>query len=91
MTMDLALAKGHLHNMGKMVEEIEWRLKNSLEDVYFGKRNGVHLATPAELLQMRFIDNRDACIGGIRLESFEAVISISVKTSRIPSEIGYIW
>ncbi|CAI0396286.1 unnamed protein product [Linum tenue] len=37
MTMDLPLADGHLCNMGKMIEEMEGKLRNSLDQVYFGK------------------------------------------------------
>ncbi|PKA59457.1 putative F-actin-capping protein subunit beta [Apostasia shenzhenica] len=34
---DLAVADGHLCNMGKMIEEMEGKLRNSLDQVYFGK------------------------------------------------------
>lgn len=61
MTMDLAVAEGHLQNMGKMIEELEGKLRNSLEQVYFGKTKEMvcTLRPPAELLQMRYPDNRD--------------------------------
>ncbi|XP_044474475.1 probable F-actin-capping protein subunit beta isoform X1 [Mangifera indica] len=37
MNMKLPLADGHLCNMGKMIEEMEGKLRNSLDQVYFGK------------------------------------------------------
>ncbi|KAK8647024.1 hypothetical protein V6N13_120782 [Hibiscus sabdariffa] len=37
MNMNLPVADGHLSNMGKMIEELEGKLRNSLDQVYFGK------------------------------------------------------
>ncbi|KAM0952937.1 putative F-actin-capping protein subunit beta [Dioscorea sansibarensis] len=37
MILDLPIADGHLCNMGKMIEEMEGKLRNSLDQVYFGK------------------------------------------------------
>lgn len=37
MNMDLVVADGHLCNMGRMIEEMEGKLRNSLDQVYFGK------------------------------------------------------
>ncbi|KAG8633367.1 probable F-actin-capping protein subunit beta [Manihot esculenta] len=37
MNMDLAIADGHLCNMGRIIEEMEGRLRNTLDQVYFGK------------------------------------------------------
>ena len=33
MNMDLSIADGHLCNMGKMIEEMESKLRNSLDQV----------------------------------------------------------
>lgn len=33
MTLDLPIAEGHLCNMGKMIEEMEGKLRNSLDQV----------------------------------------------------------
>lgn len=33
MNMDLAVAEGHLCNMGRMIEEMEGKLRNSLDQV----------------------------------------------------------
>jgi hypothetical protein len=35
MSMTLAVADGHLVNMGKMIEEMEGKLRNSLDQVTF--------------------------------------------------------
>lgn len=35
MSMTLAVADGHLVNMGKMIEEMEGKLRNSLDQVQF--------------------------------------------------------
>lgn len=53
MNMDLSVADGHLGNMGKMIEEMEGRLRNSLDQVYFGKTKEMvcTLRPPSELLQ----------------------------------------
>ncbi|PON48965.1 F-actin-capping protein subunit beta [Parasponia andersonii] len=37
MNMDLSIQEGHLCNMGRMIEEMESKLRNSLDQVYFGK------------------------------------------------------
>ncbi|KAI3507226.1 hypothetical protein L1887_22101 [Cichorium endivia] len=37
MKADLPVEDGHLCNMGKMIEEIEGKLRNQLDQVYFGK------------------------------------------------------
>ncbi|CAA6665138.1 unnamed protein product [Spirodela intermedia] len=37
MSLDLPLEDGHVCNMGKMIEEMEGKLRNSLDQVYFGK------------------------------------------------------
>lgn len=36
MNMDLSVADGHLCNMGKMIEELEGKLRNSLDQVFWG-------------------------------------------------------
>ena len=36
MNMDLSVADGHLCNMGKMIEEMEGKLRNSLDQVLLG-------------------------------------------------------
>jgi capping protein beta len=61
MSMELSVAEGHLCNMGRMIEELEGKLRNSLEQVYFGKTKEMvcTLRPPTELLQMRFPDSRD--------------------------------
>lgn len=33
MNMDLSVSEGHLCNMGKMIEEMEGKLRNSLDQV----------------------------------------------------------
>ncbi|XP_047341751.1 probable F-actin-capping protein subunit beta [Impatiens glandulifera] len=55
MNMNLSVSEGHLCNMGKMIEEMESKLRNSLDQVYFGKTQEMvcTLRPPAELLQMR--------------------------------------
>ncbi|CAL5414825.1 unnamed protein product [Camellia sinensis] len=59
MNMNLSVADGHLSNMGKMIEEMESKLRNSLDQVYFGKTKEMvcNLRPPSELLQMRLPDN----------------------------------
>ncbi|KAK2980501.1 hypothetical protein RJ640_022503 [Escallonia rubra] len=61
MSMDLSVAEGHLCNMGRMIEELEGKLRNSLDQVYFGKTKEMvcTLRPPSELLQMRLPDSRD--------------------------------
>ncbi|XP_057987167.1 probable F-actin-capping protein subunit beta isoform X2 [Hevea brasiliensis] len=52
MNMDLAIADGHLCNMGRMIEEMEGKLRNSLDQVYFGKTKEMvcTLRPPAEVV-----------------------------------------
>ncbi|KAK4354642.1 hypothetical protein RND71_026836 [Anisodus tanguticus] len=60
MSMKLSFSEGHLCNMGKMIEEMEGKLRNSLDQVYFGKTNEMvcTLRPPAELVQMKLPDTR---------------------------------
>ncbi|GMH01010.1 hypothetical protein Nepgr_002849 [Nepenthes gracilis] len=53
MNMDLSVAEGHLCNMGRMIEEMESKLRYSLDQVYFGKTREMvcTLRPPAELAQ----------------------------------------
>ncbi|CAN6484681.1 unnamed protein product [Victoria cruziana] len=37
MALDISVSDGHLCNMGRMIEEMESKLRNSLDQVYFGK------------------------------------------------------
>uniref|UniRef100_A0A7C8YTM9 F-actin-capping protein subunit beta n=1 Tax=Opuntia streptacantha TaxID=393608 RepID=A0A7C8YTM9_OPUST len=55
MSMQLSVADGHLCNMGKMIEEMESKLRNSLDQVYFGKTREMvcNLRPPAELVSMK--------------------------------------
>lgn len=57
MDMDLSVAEGHLCNMGRMIEEMESKLRNSLDQVYFGKTKEMvcTLRPPAEVV-MRLPD-----------------------------------
>lgn len=59
MSMDLPVAEGHLCNMGKMIEEMEGKLRNSLDHVYFGKTREMvcALRPPPEVLQHRIPDS----------------------------------
>ncbi|CAL5384249.1 unnamed protein product [Camellia sinensis] len=59
MNTDLSVADGHLCNMGKMIEELEGKLRNSLDQVYFGKTKEMvcTLRPPAELVEMRLPDS----------------------------------
>ncbi|XAR62229.1 hypothetical protein NMG60_11016914 [Bertholletia excelsa] len=59
MNMDLLVADGHLCNMGRMIEEMEGKLRNSLDQVYFGKTKEMvcTLHPPSELVQMRLPDS----------------------------------
>ncbi|KAM7514642.1 hypothetical protein LguiA_004225 [Lonicera macranthoides] len=61
MSMDLSVTEGHLCNMGRMIEELEGKLRNSLEQVYFGKTKEMvcTLRPPSELVLMKFPDSRD--------------------------------
>ncbi|GAU13270.1 hypothetical protein TSUD_42240 [Trifolium subterraneum] len=55
MNMRLSVADGHLCNMGRMIEEMEGKLRNSLDQVYFGKTREMvcTLRPPSEVAQMR--------------------------------------
>nr|GEZ28156.1 probable F-actin-capping protein subunit beta [Tanacetum cinerariifolium] len=55
MKADLSVADGHLCNMGKMIEELEGKLRYSLDQVYFGKTKEMiwKLRPPAELPSTR--------------------------------------
>ncbi|GAV76683.1 F_actin_cap_B domain-containing protein [Cephalotus follicularis] len=59
MNMDLSVAEGHLCNMGRMIEEMESKLRNSLDQVYFGKTREMvcTLRPPFEVVQMRLPDS----------------------------------
>ncbi|KAH9322413.1 hypothetical protein KI387_017052 [Taxus chinensis] len=37
MATNMSIAEGHLSNMGRMIEEMEGKLRNALDQVYFGK------------------------------------------------------
>eukprot|EP01018_Ginkgo_biloba_P010376 Gb_01137 [translate_table: standard] len=37
MAADMSVSDGHLSNMGRMIEEMESKLRNALDQVYFGK------------------------------------------------------
>ncbi|XP_004292503.1 PREDICTED: probable F-actin-capping protein subunit beta [Fragaria vesca subsp. vesca] len=52
MNMRLSVEEGHLCNMGRMIEEMEGKLRNSLEQVYFGKTKEMvcTLRPPAEVV-----------------------------------------
>ncbi|XP_073053150.1 F-actin-capping protein subunit beta [Primulina eburnea] len=58
MNMDLSVAEGHLCNMGRMIEEMESKLRNSLDQVYFGKTKEMvcTLRPPSEVV-MRLPDS----------------------------------
>ncbi|XP_054813795.1 probable F-actin-capping protein subunit beta [Prosopis cineraria] len=55
MSMRLSVAEGHICNMGRMIEEMESKLRNSLDQVYFGKTREMvcTLRPPSEVAQMR--------------------------------------
>ncbi|KAJ0988573.1 hypothetical protein J5N97_006929 [Dioscorea zingiberensis] len=59
MSLDLSVADGHLCNMGKMIEEMEGKLRNSLDQVYFGKTREMvcTLRPPPEGIQLRLPEN----------------------------------
>ncbi|XVF37276.1 hypothetical protein REPUB_Repub19eG0132200 [Reevesia pubescens] len=59
MNMNLEVADGHLCNMGKIIEEMEGKLRNSLDQVYFGKTREMvcTLRPPSEVVQMRLPDS----------------------------------
>ncbi|GJS48021.1 probable F-actin-capping protein subunit beta [Tanacetum coccineum] len=58
---DLSVEDGHLCNMGKMIEELEGKLRNQLDQVYFGKTKEMvcTLRPPSELLSMTLPDSRN--------------------------------
>ncbi|KAL5981007.1 hypothetical protein ACLOJK_028927 [Asimina triloba] len=58
MNLDLSVSEGHLPNMGRMIEEMESKLRNSLDQVYFGKTKEMvcTLRPPFEVLQPRMPD-----------------------------------
>ncbi|XP_072980959.1 F-actin-capping protein subunit beta [Typha angustifolia] len=60
MNLDLSVADGHLCNMGKMIEEMEGKLRNSLDQVYFGKTREMvcTLRPPPEGVQIRLPESR---------------------------------
>ncbi|GJT32774.1 integrase, catalytic region, zinc finger, CCHC-type containing protein [Tanacetum coccineum] len=61
MKADLSVEDGHLCNMGKMIEELEGKLRNQLDQVYFGKTKEMvcTLRPPSELLSMTLLDSRN--------------------------------
>ncbi|GJW93540.1 probable F-actin-capping protein subunit beta [Tanacetum coccineum] len=61
MKADLSVEDGHLCNMGKMIEELEGKLRNQLDQVYFGKTKEMvcTLRPPSELLSMTLPDRRN--------------------------------
>ncbi|KAG9451231.1 hypothetical protein H6P81_011196 [Aristolochia fimbriata] len=58
MSMRLSIDEGHLCNMGRMIEEMESKLRNSLDQVYFGKTREMvfTLRPPPEGVQMKLPD-----------------------------------
>ncbi|XP_068642622.1 F-actin-capping protein subunit beta-like [Aristolochia californica] len=58
MSMHLSTDEGHLCNMGRMIEEMESKLRNSLDQVYFGKTREMvfTLRPPPEGVQMKLPD-----------------------------------
>ncbi|KAH0976368.1 hypothetical protein GBA52_026087 [Prunus armeniaca] len=58
MNMHLSVQEGHLCNMGRMIEEMESKLRNSLDQVYFGKTKEMvcTLRPPSEVV-MRLPDS----------------------------------
>ncbi|KAG8371358.1 hypothetical protein BUALT_Bualt13G0079400 [Buddleja alternifolia] len=59
MNMELSIAEGHLCNMGRMIEEMESKLRNSLDQVYFGKTKEMvcTLRPPSEIVEMKLPDS----------------------------------
>ncbi|CAA0806974.1 Probable F-actin-capping protein subunit beta [Striga hermonthica] len=59
MNMELSVEEGHLCNMGRMIEEMEGKLRNSLDQVYFGKTKEMvcTLRPPAEVVQTKLPDS----------------------------------
>ncbi|KAJ1699528.1 hypothetical protein LUZ63_008040 [Rhynchospora breviuscula] len=60
MNLDLSMAEGHLCNMGRMIEDMESKLRNSLEQVYFGKTREMvcTLRPPPEGVQICLPESR---------------------------------
>ncbi|KAJ3673353.1 hypothetical protein LUZ60_006727 [Juncus effusus] len=60
MSMELSVAEGHLCNMGRMIEEMESKLRYSLELVYFGKTREMvcNLKPPPDGIQICLPDSR---------------------------------
>ncbi|XP_076947836.1 F-actin-capping protein subunit beta-like [Bidens hawaiensis] len=60
MKADLSVEDGHLCNMGKMIEELEGKLRNQLDQVYFGKTKEMvcTLRPSSELLPMALPEAR---------------------------------
>ncbi|XP_076916291.1 F-actin-capping protein subunit beta-like [Bidens hawaiensis] len=60
MKADLSVEDGHLCNMGKMIEELEGKLRNQLDQVYFGKTKEMvcTLRPSSELLPMALAEAR---------------------------------
>ncbi|XP_050105421.1 probable F-actin-capping protein subunit beta isoform X2 [Malus sylvestris] len=58
MNMHLSIQEGHICNMGRMIEEMESKLRNSLDQVYFGKTKEMvcTLRPPSEVV-MRLPDS----------------------------------
>ncbi|KAH6759042.1 Subunits of heterodimeric actin filament capping protein Capz superfamily [Perilla frutescens var. hirtella] len=58
MNLELPIAEGHLCNMGRMIEEMESKLRNSLDQVYFGKTKEMvcTLRPPSEIVLTRLPD-----------------------------------
>ncbi|XP_078160629.1 subunits of heterodimeric actin filament capping protein Capz superfamily isoform X1 [Carex rostrata] len=60
MSLDLSVEEGHLCNMGRMIEDMESKLRNSLEQVYFGKTREMvcTLRPPPEGVQVCLPESR---------------------------------
>lgn len=50
MKMELAVAEGHLCNMGRMIEELEGKLRNSLDQVLPPIPQSLLLMQPPDML-----------------------------------------
>nr|GEZ57862.1 probable F-actin-capping protein subunit beta [Tanacetum cinerariifolium] len=61
MKAGLSVEDGHMCNMRKMIEELEGKLRNQLDQVYFGKTKEMvcTLRPPSELLSMTLPDSRN--------------------------------
>ncbi|GKE15906.1 RNA-directed DNA polymerase, eukaryota, reverse transcriptase zinc-binding domain protein [Tanacetum coccineum] len=77
MKADLSVEDGHLCNMGKMIEELEGKLRNQLDQVYFGKTKEMvcTLRPPSELLSMTLPDRSK--VGGrmSRVQSWNEIVN----------------